>query len=531
VQLTSPGFRGKLPSVLAFGASVEGAGTFLFPQSMARSEFLPEDGHSDATHDLEEHILAGFPPDLALDLVLNEVVVRAAEATHASSAALALFRGDEMVCRASTGPLAPGLGVPINTRDGLSGACLETRQPQLSVDTEFDPRVDPIVSRRLGIRSILIVPVFDNGISSEFIGVLEVFSPSPAAFSNHEQELLESFAAQCALLRRSALERSQRRTDRRPKAVVVGSEEPSPFDAPEIETGRPEVGGITLFDSVASHSAPSESGVMPPVVQRPPYETWALVLGGFTILATVALSFMIGSRIGWLSFSRRPTSESPTANQGPQADNCAGTANGCSAEQSSIAVHAVSSNSVPARKAGRASAKAVKGNSGARENDELVVYEKGKVVFRMKPSAAQVSGTTREAANKDVVDTTNNSVVQAASTKQIATPVNPRTNTSTDKVARGIWLSPSDAESRLLQRVEPQYPAEALAAHIAGDVVLKVRVSEEGSVSVVSTATGNPILARAAGDAVRKWRYKPYGSQSRLRPFETDVTLRFSLPK
>ena len=66
-----------------------------------------------------------------------------------------------MVCRAATGHLAPDLGIPLNIRDGLSGACLQTRQPQLSVDTEFDPRVDPAISRRLGIRSILIVPVFD----------------------------------------------------------------------------------------------------------------------------------------------------------------------------------------------------------------------------------------------------------------------------------------------------------------------------------------------------------------------------------
>ncbi len=527
-----PRISRETPLLLLLWRFSGGAGTFLFPQSMARSEFFPEDGHSNATRDLEEHILAGLPPDLALDLVLNEVVVRAAEATDASSAALALFRGGEMVCRASTGPSAPGLGVPINTRDGLSGACLETRQPQLSVDTEFDPRIDPIVSRRLGIRSILIVPVFDNGISSEFIGVLEVFSPSPAAFSNHEQEVLENFAAQCALLRRSATERPPRRIDRRPKAVTVGSEGPSPFDTAEIETEGPIARGITLFDSGVNHSEPAEPRAAAAVVQRPPYETWALVLGGFTILATVALSFMIGSRMGWLSFSRRQTSESPSSSQGPQADNCMGTEASCASEHGSVATHASSLNSASAQNAKeRASAKAVKGKSGAQESDELVVYEKGKVVFRMKPSASQGNGATHAVANRDALSTTNNSVVQAASTTQIATPVNPRTNTSADKVAHSIWLSPADAESRLLERVEPQYPAEALAAHIAGDVELKVRVNEEGTVSTVSTVTGNAILARAASEAVHKWRYRPFGSQRRFWPFETDVTLSFSLPK
>src|SRR5271167_582306 len=178
----------------------------MFPHPMSRSEFQPDDSSPGPTQTLEQHFFAGFPPDLALDLVLNELVVRAAEATHATAAALALMRGDEMVCRAATGNLAPDLGIPINTRDGLSGACLQTRQPQLSVDTEFDPRVDPVVSRSLGIRSILIVPVFDTRDNSQFTGILEVFSPSPAAFSNNDQKLLEDFAEQCAGVREAAME-------------------------------------------------------------------------------------------------------------------------------------------------------------------------------------------------------------------------------------------------------------------------------------------------------------------------------------
>src|ERR1700694_5812848 len=120
----------------------------MFPHPISRSEFRPNESHPDLTRLLEENLLAGFPLDLALDLVFNELVVRAAEATRAAAAALALARGDEMVCRAATGHLAPDLGIPLNIRDGLSGACLQTRQPQLSVDTEFDPRGDPAISPR-----------------------------------------------------------------------------------------------------------------------------------------------------------------------------------------------------------------------------------------------------------------------------------------------------------------------------------------------------------------------------------------------
>jgi len=73
---------------------------------------------------------------------------------------------------------------------------------QLSVDTEFDPRVDPAVSRRIGIRSILIVPVIDKSDRNEqFEGVLEVFSTSPAAFSHTDQKRLEGFAEDCVRIR------------------------------------------------------------------------------------------------------------------------------------------------------------------------------------------------------------------------------------------------------------------------------------------------------------------------------------------
>src|SRR5215471_10526509 len=91
--------------------------------------------------DLNQHVLVGLTPELALDLALNELVAAAAEATHAGAAAVALARGDEMVCRATTGDHAPDLGIPIDTRTGLSGACVRSRSPQNCRDTESDERV------------------------------------------------------------------------------------------------------------------------------------------------------------------------------------------------------------------------------------------------------------------------------------------------------------------------------------------------------------------------------------------------------
>jgi len=455
----------------------------MFPQPMSRSEFHSEDSLADPTQILEQHLRAGFPSDLALDLVLNEIVVRAAQATHASAAALALARGDEMVCRAATGNLAPDLGVPLNTRDGLSGACLETRQPQLSVDTEFDPRVDPAISRRLGIRSILIVPVFDavvggNNKNARFSGVLEVFSTSPAAFSHNDQKVLEDFAEECARVRQAAIEMGQRKP----------------------------VPGMDLSASAVPELIPPKLAAIATAPMKRSYEAWTLVLGGLAILATITVSFLIGFRIGWLSpWLRSSQTASNRLVQRLENDLIPGA--GAKSDPIKAGGNSKSSRSTsgPAAKSAAANA------------DELVVYENGKVVFRMKPAPKAESAKRTQAS-------------PGVSSPGVASPIVEASSTTKIAGSQSVWLSPAEAETRILSRTEPEYPAEARAAHKAGNVVLEVQVAADGSVSNIRTLSGDPILAGAATEAVRNWRYQPYRQHDRPAQFQTDVTLSFSLP-
>ena len=481
----------------------------MFPQPMSRSEFYPDDSRRDLTHTLEQHLAAGFPPDLALDLALNELVARAAAATHATAAALALVRGDEMVCRAATGHLAPDLGIPLNTRDGLSGACLETGQPQLSVDTEFDPRVDPAISRRLGIRSILIVPVFDAG-NAQLTGILEIFSTSPAAFSSSDLKLLEGYAEQCARVRQAAIERSQRQ----PTAVVRPEKVQRETLQPKMvqpETLQPEIFPSEL---VPSESIPLDFIAASPLpARRPPYEVWTLVLGSLTILATITVSFLIGSRIGWLHPTRTSSSS-----QIAQPASCAGTpAPGCPAEPSPAATAATRrANSSPSEKPPQKSS-TQSPRTPVPSGDGLVVYEKGKVVFRMKPAPTSPGQAERHQPNPAPTNPASDAIVEASSITKLA-PI------------QSVWLAPAQAETRLLNRTEPQYPPEAVAAHRSGTVILEVQVAEDGSVSSIRTLSGDPILAAAATEAVRNWRYRPYRQNDHPARFQTDVTLAFALP-
>jgi TonB family protein len=503
---------------------------------MSRPELHPDDAPPDPVFTLERHIAAGFQPDLALDLVLNELVVSAAKATGANAAALALLRGNEMVCRAATGHLAPDLGVPINTRDGLSGACLRTRQPQLSVDTEFDPRVDPVISQRLGIRSILIVPVFETN-RAQFAGILEVFSSSPAVFSHANQKRLEGLAEQCTQIRQAALEISQRE----PEAVASGRSvshaavlpETVPSESVPSETVLAEP---AVPEEVVATVVPPEMllrgfnlaeplTATPPPASRPPYEVWTLVLASLLILATVGVSFLIGSRVGWLSPSTNATRNrilQPTAAQTPEIPPASGAANSSSSR----------------RVKEKTTVKPTKAPSPPLDTspDELVVYEKGKVIFRLKPGAVQPTSEASDTrarhgydnGSENASDKTDaprvdmrrpdrNSVVAASSTKKI--PTSP-----------SVWLAPAQADERLLSRTEPDYPAEARAAHRAGNVVLEIQVAEDGSVANTRTLSGDPMLAAAAAEAVRNWRYQPYRQHDRPAQFQTDVTLRFALP-
>src|SRR3984885_11041001 len=140
---------------------------------------------------LSAHGGGALAADLALDLVLNEIVEHARLATGATAAAIALARGDEIVCRATTGANAPDLGVQLNVHSGLSGACVQSKKWQLCDDTETDARVDAEVCRDLGVRSILVFPVLRD---SELLGVIEIFSPRPNAFTDREIQTLEALS-------------------------------------------------------------------------------------------------------------------------------------------------------------------------------------------------------------------------------------------------------------------------------------------------------------------------------------------------
>jgi TonB family protein len=82
----------------------------------------------------------------------------------------------------------------------------------------------------------------------------------------------------------------------------------------------------------------------------------------------------------------------------------------------------------------------------------------------------------------------------------------------------------------LIHRVDPEYPQQALAQHLEGPVVLQAWVARDGTVRDVKLVKGYFVLARAAFDAVKQWRFKPYSPNGKAIDFQTVLTLNFKSP-
>ena len=83
----------------------------------------------------------------------------------------------------------------------------------------------------------------------------------------------------------------------------------------------------------------------------------------------------------------------------------------------------------------------------------------------------------------------------------------------------------------VLKKVQPKYPAAALQMRIEGPVRLLATITKDGGISAVKILHGDPQLARAAADAVKQWKYKPYSLNGEPVEIQTEITVDFKLPQ
>jgi len=79
----------------------------------------------------------------------------------------------------------------------------------------------------------------------------------------------------------------------------------------------------------------------------------------------------------------------------------------------------------------------------------------------------------------------------------------------------------------LVHRVEPAYPAEARKANLQGIIALDIVVGRDGSVVSMRALNGPDVLARAAMDALRWWKFEPYRVNGEPAVVETTLAVEF----
>ncbi|MGA2388341.1 MAG: TonB family protein [Candidatus Sulfotelmatobacter sp.] len=92
-----------------------------------------------------------------------------------------------------------------------------------------------------------------------------------------------------------------------------------------------------------------------------------------------------------------------------------------------------------------------------------------------------------------------------------------------------VRVSAGVTSGLLVRKVNPVYPPLARQARISGTVVLRAVIGKDGSIQNLSLVSGHPMLAPAAIDAVKQWKYKPYLLNGEPVEVDTEIQVNFTL--
>ncbi|MDM1756587.1 MULTISPECIES: sensor domain-containing diguanylate cyclase [Acinetobacter] len=124
---------------------------------------------------------------LDLNAVMTLVAEQAQLMTQAKGAVVELAEEGEMVYRAVSGGAAHLLGLRLSQENSLSGLCVIQNKILYCEDSELDARVDKVACRKVGLRSMAVVPLIHCG---DAIGVLKIYAEKVSAFKEGDLQLL-----------------------------------------------------------------------------------------------------------------------------------------------------------------------------------------------------------------------------------------------------------------------------------------------------------------------------------------------------
>lgn len=442
---------------------------------------------------------------LDLEGALQLIAERTLRAAGATGTAIAIGTRAEMICRASAGA-APGLGVRLQADSGLSGEAVRSGRAVLCDDTDADPRVDGAVCRALDLRSAVLVPIYGG---EELRGVLEVFSNRPHTFAPaHVRRLRQTSELINAVLTRfpipgaattaaalpeavalpagaaaealpaPAPSQTPRAPTpaRQPQTTVVKAVESRPLAPPAVEppksteTVRPaaEVAG----DRAEAATAPVFCAARAEPLYRRLSSNVPLLISAGVVLA------VLGG--GWAVARRR--SATPAAPAPP--------------------VSAVAS--VPAAMVTQPALLPVEPKA-----EEEVAIAAAPAARKSKPLTVDVPQFAirqpKQGVEREEPGALPRLVHDAAVLPNLASP-----RAAVPQAPVELNVSQGVVPGRLISRVDPVYPDVARRTLGHSVVLLNAVVREDGTIGTIQVMKGNTMLARAAVEAVRQWRYEPY---------------------
>lgn len=415
--------------------------------------------------------------------LMKRIVAQAIAATAARGVALALRpRPDApVVCCASEGDMAPPPGTPLDESSGFTAECLKKGAFIVCEDSETDTRVDRLVCARLGVRSIVAIPVENEGAT---VGVLEALSDQQAAFTKQHIEVLLTLACFAKSVVAAPAARSHAEVVRTGSAAVV------------LETPAPQQG-----DALPDHDWLAKIEDSRGWSERVPRRIRLAIAGG--VAAALLLALFATVILLWMW--RQNGAEVGTAAKPPSQQ-------------------AFGSKPSPGLEANPS----LRGSITRSRNERKSVVLKASAVEKIKttePLLVPSATPSMRTADADVAAPDAFTPISQEHTAEVTTALASAASLPAVTVPTSQGVIPA----RLRHRVEPAYPADARRLRIEGAVVLRAAIDEAGNVKSVGVVHGNPILANAAMAAVRQWRYAPSELNHRPAASTTDVTIVFHL--
>ena len=479
-----------------------------------------------------EKVIAGLRAAVASgDLELNtslQCIAEAAQAlTAATGVAIAIRHNGPVVCLARAGETAPELGSSLDVESGLSGECLRSGTVVRCRDTYEDPRVNMDVCRALHLRSLAIVPLLAE---PGAIGILEAFSNQPDSFPDHHLQLLKQLAELVAVARIRFAEAES--SD--PSGTSAGTQSASSgllllVRAHDLLTPFLE-GWRRLVGKVADDG--DETALMGRLGAA------RLIRLGLTALAVLVI-FVATRRPAFLGYSR-PASlpeASAAAKTNPAQSSTGSAISSLSSDSSSVSSPLSSVFQPEARGAIGNNLKPSLASARTPQNVRHVDVAEDLVLRTADTDSSSESITTLSPPATSTIAETAHEIspqegdlllasVPATSSDPLGSvlPRDPVVPAATLPVSQGI------SEGIVEYRIQPTYPQQARAMRLEGQVVLRATVTENGALRDLKVVKGHPILARAAVEAVSRWRYRPYQLNGKPVAMQTNITLDFKLP-